>query len=381
MSQTELPSVCSLDDLNGQYVLVRTSLNVPIVNGEVQNQFRLMRALPTINFLRKQGARVIIASHIGDDHTLSMEPVFNVLKEHLPLTFSPEVVGSKTSMLRDGLKDGEVLLLENLRKDPREKKNDADFARALSDLADHYVIDDFTSGHREHASIVGVPAFLPSYIGMTFKHEYEELTKALEPKHPALFILGGAKFDTKMPLVEKFLELYDRVFIGGALANDLIKAKGYEVGTSLVSDVSFVGNPLLEHPKLMMPIDVVVDEGREGKRTVAIDAVAPDEKILDVGPATLVMLAPLIKNAKTILWNGPLGNYELGFDEQTVTTAKLIAESNGYSILGGGDTIAAIEALGVQEKFGFLSTAGGAMLTFLELGTLPAIEAIKRGRQ
>lgn len=380
MPLPELPSVCSLNEIAGQYVLVRTSLNVPVKDGAVANQFRLMRALPTINYLRKQGARIIICSHIGDDHSMSMEPVFNVLKNHLPLSFSPEVVGAKTSLLRDVLKDGEVLLLENLRKDPREKKNDADFARALADLAQYFVIDDFTSGHREHASVVGVPAFLPSYVGMTFKHEYEELAKALEPQHPALFILGGAKFDTKMPLVEKFLELYDRVFIGGALANDLIKAKGYEVGTSLVSDVSLAGSPLLENQKLLMPVDVVV-QGKEGSRSVAIDAVAPGEKIVDVGPASLVMLAPLIKNAKTILWNGPMGNYELGFEEQTVETAKLIAESGAYSILGGGDTIAAIESLGVQEKFGFLSTAGGAMLTFLELGTLPAIEAVLHSRR
>lgn len=380
MSLTELPSVFSLTDLKGKYALLRTSLNVPVEDGQVVNQFRLMRALPTVNHLRSAGARVILCSHIGDDHTESMEPVFNVLKEHLPLKFSSEVVGSKTSALRDELQDGEVLLLENLRKDPREKKNDVEFARSLADLADCYVIDDFTTAHREHASIVGVPQFIPSYVGMNFKHEYEELAKALEPKQPALFLLGGAKFDTKMPLIEKFLELYDHVFIGGALANDLIKARGFEVGTSLVSDISLAGSPLLEHPKLLMPVDVVV-EGPNGKRVTAVDTVASDESIYDVGPATIEMLAPLIKNAQTILWNGPFGNYEKGFDEQTVATAKLIAESEGYSVLGGGDTIAAVEPLGIQEKFGFLSTAGGAMLTFLEQGTLPAIDAILKRQQ
>ncbi len=375
MSQRELPTVCSLSGLSGKYVLVRTSLNVPIKDGVVANQFRLMRALPTVNMLRRQGARVIMCSHLGDDHTATMEPVFTVLKEHLPLTFSPEVVGAHTSSLRDALKDGEVLLLENLRKDPREKQNDADFARALADLADYVVIDDFTSGHREHASIVGVPAFRPAYVGLTFKHEYEELAKTLEPKSPALFLLGGAKFDTKMPLVEKFLELYDHVFIGGALANDIFKARGYEVGTSLVSEISLEGSPLLSHPKLLVPVDVAV-KGPNGVRVCAADAVMPDEAILDAGPETTAMLAPLIKNAKTILWNGPFGNYEHGFEAETVATARLIADSGAYSVLGGGDTIAAIESLGVQEKYSFLSTAGGAMLTFLELGTLPAIEAV-----
>ena len=375
MSQTELPSVCSLNELAGKYVFVRTSLNVPVKDGVVVNQFRLMRGLPTINLLRSKGARVIMCSHIGDDGTDSLEPVYNVLKEHMPLRFSPEVVGSKTSALRDELQNGEVLLLENVRKDPREKKNDADFARALADLADIFVMEDFPAAHREHASVVGVPVFLPSYIGMNFKHELDELTRALEPKSPALFLLGGAKFDTKMPLVEKFLELYDHVFIGGALANDLLKAKGYEVGTSLVSDISLVDSPLLQHSKLLMPIDVTVD-GPQGRRVCAPDAVGKDEAILDSGPETTIMLAALISNAKTILWNGPFGNYERGFEEETVATAKLIAASSAYSVLGGGDTIAAIESLGVQEKFSFLSTAGGAMLTFLELGTLPAIEAI-----
>ncbi len=371
-----LPALKDAGDLKGKYVFLRAALNVPIDDGAVRNQFRLLRAIPTIESLRAAGARVILCGHLGDDGSQSLHPIAEVLREHVPLRLSSEVVGSVTLELRDAMKDGEVLLLENVRRDPREKKNDTDFARSLSELADVYVMDAFSDAHREHASIVGVPQFIPSFVGPTFMNEYEELSKALSPQSPSVFLLGGAKFDTKMPLVEKFLDLYDHIFIGGALANDFFKAKGYEVGLSLVSDLSLEGSPLLSHPKLLLPTDVVVD-GSNGRRVCPADAVNADETILDVGPESIAMLAPLIKNAKTILWNGPFGDYEKGFEEQTVVCAKLIADSEAYSVVGGGDTVAAIESLGLQGKFGFLSTAGGAMLTFLEEGTLPAIEAVK----
>jgi phosphoglycerate kinase len=379
MLENNFKSIQGVRDIAGKYVLVRVSLNVPIEDGAVRNQFRLLRALPTINWLRAAGAKVLLISHIGDDAKQSLKPVFDVLTYHLPIAFSGEVLGPKTQELRDALKDGEVLMLENLRFDPREKKNDSDFARQLADLADIFVMEDFPAAHREHASVVGIPQFLPSYFGINFLHEYEELAKALTPKQPALFMLGGAKFDTKLPLVEKFLDIYDHIFIGGALANDFYKAKGYEIGTSLVSDISLVGSPLLTHPKILLPIDVVVDSSA-GRRICPPDVVAPTERILDVGPASIDMLAPLIANAGTILWNGPFGDYERGFEAQTVATAKLVAEAKGYSVLGGGDTIAAIESLCNQERYSFLSTAGGAMLTFLELGTLPAIEAVTQSK-
>jgi len=375
MKNDNLRSIKTATNISGKYVLVRVSLNVPIEEGGVRNQFRLIRALPTINWLRENGAKVILISHIGDGNEQSLKPVFDVLTNHLPISFSGEVLGPKTQEMRDGLKDGEVLLLENLRFDPREKKNDADFARQLADLADVFVMEDFPAAHREHSSVVGVPKFLPSYFGITFLNEYEELSKALSPTAPALFMLDGAKFDTKMPLVEKFLEIYDHIFIGGALANDFFKAKGYEMGKSLVSDVSLESSPLLIHPKILLPIDVVVD-GPNGRRTCPPDAVSAEEIMLDVGPQSIEMLAPLIENAGTVLWNGPFSDYERGFEEQTVTTAKLVADSKAFSVLGGGDTIAAIESLCNQDQYSFLSTAGGAMLTFLELGTLPAIEAI-----
>ncbi len=350
-------------------------MNVPLVNGVIQNQFRITRGLATMNYLVKHEARVILVGHIGDGEP-STEPIAKLLANHLPsVLFSPEVTGSVSRVMRDALKDGEVLVLENVRRDPREKKNDSDFARSLADLGDLYVNDAFADSHREHASICAITQFLPSYIGMNFRHECEELTKARTPKSPSLFMLGGAKFDTKMPLVEQFLEVYDHVFIGGALAHDFFRAKGLEIGKSLVSEVDLTNSPLLYNPKLLLPVDVTVFDGEKSYVSLP-DMVQSHEQIFDMGPATLAMLAPFIQNAASILWNGPFGNYEAGYEEFTSETARLIAAATGYSVIGGGDTVAAIETIGSQEKFGFLSTAGGAMLTFLETGTLVGIEAI-----
>jgi phosphoglycerate kinase len=372
-----VPSIADRTDLRGKYVLVRSSLNVPMDGGVVRNTFRIEQALPTIDFLRKEGARVILVSHIGKDGTESLSGVARVLSEHFTVTLSPEVTGEKTTQLRDALQDSDVLLLENVRRDERELSNDLVFAHELAALADIYVNDDFAASHRAHASLTAICGLLPSYAGLTFIQECEELLKVMAPQSPSLFLLGGAKFDTKMPLVEKYLSLYDNLFIGGALANDVFKAKGYEVGTSLTSEMELRGHPILYDAKVLLPVDVLaVSEG--GRRYTAPEDVHPDESILDVGPATIEMLSTYIQNAATILWNGPLGNYENGYKEQTLACAKAIASAGAYSVVGGGDTVAAIEELGLMETYGFLSTAGGAMLTFLEEGTLIALEALKK---
>lgn len=385
MANADLPFIGNRTDLSGVYVLVRSSLNVPVKDGVVQNQFRLLRGLTTISYLVKQGARVVMIGHISNKKDTEKEesllPVYEVLKNHLDISFCDEVATPKAKNMCDGLLDGQVLLLENLRRDPREKKNDAEFSRQLADLAEVFVMDAFPAAHREHASVVGIADFLPSYAGFNFLHEYEELTKALKPKAPSLFMLGGAKFDTKLPLVNKFLNIYDQVFVGGALANDLFKAKGLAIGQSLVSEVNIETlRPIIEHPKLLLPVDITV-MGPSGVRITNVEDCQPEEKILDAGPATVSMLKEHIERSKTILWNGPFGDYEHGFSTQTTETAKLIAAHDCYSLIGGGDTIASIEGLNNQEKFSFLSTAGGAMLTFLELGTLPAIEALKANQK
>ena len=239
--------------------------------------------------------------------------------------------------------------------------NDPTFARELAALADIFVQDSFDTCHRRHASIVGVPEFLPSYAGLLLEDEIRELSRALRPKHPALAVIGGAKFNTKEPVLATLLKTYDHVFVGGALANDFLKASGQEVGKSFVSNADLTHiKKLLGNSKLVLPVDSVVI----------------DEKILDHGPNTVALLADLAKRAKTILWNGPLGKYEEGFIDATDAFARAVADSGAYSVVGGGDTIASIEGLGLLPRFSFVSTAGGAMLAFLARGTLPGIEAL-----
>lgn len=362
-------------------VMVRAALNVPIADAKVANTFRLRQAVPTIEFLRKRHARVILIGHIGDNGTETLEPVAEAMREFIPkLTFVPYTVGPEARRaVRDSV-PGDVLMLENLRRHKGEKDNDPEFAAELAELADIFVQDSFDVCHRKHASVVGVPELLPSYAGLLVEHEVEELKKALSPKKPSLAIIGGAKFSTKEPVIKKLLERYDRVFVGGALSNDFLRAKGYPMEASLVSkDDHESVRKLLEHPRLVIPSDEIyavpgapVSESKEGM----LDGKAPYEAVLDHGPRTMAMLESMVKSAKTVLWNGPLGNYEKGYVEGTERLAKAIALSGAHSVLGGGDTIAAVEKLGISSRFSFISTGGGAMLDFMATGSLPGIDAL-----
>jgi 3-phosphoglycerate kinase len=343
-------------------ILVRTSLNVPVENGKVVNEYRLRRALPTIKFLSENGARVILISHIGEKGTETLAPVADALQKMISgVSFFPETIGVRVRTAIRDLVPGNILVLENLRRNAGEKKNDKTFAKELAALADVFVQDSFDTCHRAHASIIGVPEILPSYAGFLLEEEVRELTSALKPKHPALAVIGGAKFSTKEPVLEKLLGIYDHVFVGGALANDFLKASGQEVGKSLVSLTDPIAiKKILANPKLILPIDSVIK----------------NEMILDSGTGTSALLNDLAKKAGVIIWNGPLGNYENGFVDATNSFAHSVADSKAHSIIGGGDTIAAIENLGLLPHFSFVSTGGGAMLDFLVRGTLPGIEAL-----
>lgn len=374
-----LPKIIECPGLRGKQVLLRTGLNEPIDGGEVvTSDFRIKKALKTIELLQRKGAKVIIIAHLSHaDGTSdeSLEAVCEKMNETVPVTWAGGLLGREVEDKIAEMKNGEALMLENLRTNKGETSNDKKFAEELAALADVYVNDAFSVSHREHASIVGITKLLPSYAGLLMIDEIENLTLAREPKHPSLFVLGGSKFETKMPLIELFINEYDRAFIGGALANNFFQAKGYEIGESLISDIDLTDSKLIDHPKLMLPIDVTVD-GPDGTKIKLPTQVKPDEKILDTGPETIEMLREQIRFVKTILWNGPLGDYEKGFEENTREFARIVAEIAGTSIVGGGDTIASIESLGVMDQFDFLSTAGGAMLMFLEHGTLPGIEAL-----
>jgi phosphoglycerate kinase len=372
----------SIPHLHNVPVLVRASLNVPVKNGKVEGGFRLKRAEATISYLVERHARVILIGHLGGLGTETLEPVYEEMKKTFrEMRFCPSTIGKEAREAVRALPAGGILMLENLRRHRGELMNDEEFAKELSLLADVFVQDSFDVCHRAHASVVGVPQFLPSYAGLLVEEEVEELQKALKPKKPSLAIIGGAKFLTKEAVLKRLLTKYSRVFVGGALANDFIREMGLPVESSLVSKERAPGiKKLLRNRKLMLPLDEVIaplGSGRSEGRVEKLDGKAPYEAILDDGPQTVELLERHIYEAKTILWNGPLGNYEHGFTDATEAVARAVARSGAHTIVGGGDTVAAIENVGVMQSLSFVSTGGGAMLEFLAEGTLVGLDALK----
>lgn len=369
------------EDLQGKRVLLRLDLNVPIEDGVIQDSFRLEKAVSTVDYLRDKGAKTIIIAHLenkeGGNDTLT--PVWHHLNGYFKVDFCPTYFTPEAIDKLLKLEDKGVLLFENVRINPGEKTNDEEFAKKLSQMADIYVNDAFSVSHRKHASIVGVPKFLPHYGGLVLKKEIENISKAFSPERPFVFILGGAKFSTKLPLIQKYLKTADTVFVGGALANDLFKEMGYEVGNSLVAKDNVDLNEVVKNPKLKTFVDVTIVDG-ESISFKKIKEVSKTECIMDAGPETIEELKKIISGAKTIVWNGPLGNYEKGFSDKTEQLAEIIAEETSRgatTIIGGGDTVASIQKLDIEHKFTFVSTGGGAMLDFLVSETLPGISALE----
>lgn len=370
---TDVPLV----ELKGRRVIVRAGLDVPLDDtGEVTDLFRVKQSVETIEYLTNAGARVIVLSHIGRDPHTTNEAVARALRKFVLARYIPDITGVAAQQAIAVMREGEVVLLENVRSDPREEENDESFARAIARLADIYVDDAFSVAHRAHASIVGIPKFLPSFAGILMRNEVETLTGALSPEGPSLAILGGAKFETKAPLVHKLLDAYDHFLIAGALANDVLKAQNLNVGQSLVSQM-VPDESVLNHPHLLVPVDATVEGGDGQVRVISSNDVLDTDTLVDIGPDTVLMLAPLIHSAKSILWNGPTGIYEHGYTHYTNAIAELISASRAHTIIGGGDTVAAIQSSDiVLRNTIFLSTGGGAMLEFLMKGTLPGIEAL-----
>ncbi|MDB5187937.1 MAG: Phosphoglycerate kinase [Candidatus Kaiserbacteria bacterium] len=367
------------EELQGKRVLLRTSLNLPIAaDGSVEDIFRLTRGLPTIEFLVQAGARVIIVGYLGRKGD-SMKPVADALMlqaPHIPMHF----FGTPYAMAPDQialLKNGECLILESTRREEGEENNDPAFIQQLASFADIFVGDAFAEAHRDYASNVGVAKLLPHYAGILMREEIEQLNRALIPVSPSLMILGGAKFETKEPLIRKLLDVYDNFLIAGALANDIFKAHGFAVGKSLVSEM-VPEESVLNHEHLLIPKDITVEGiNKQARVTTPID-VHDTDIIADIGPDTVAMLAPIIENAKSILWNGPTGIYEQGYTHYTTAIAELISKSTARAVIGGGDTVATIEKSGAPIGNNiFLSTGGGAMLEFLIKGTLPGIQALE----
>ena len=370
-----------VENLKGVRVLLRLDLSVPAENGKLGTTFQIDRVLKTIDFLRSKEAQTIIISHAEDNGDGSLLPMSDYLNgffpvEYSPTYFTPEAIDKLLKM-----EDGGVLLFGNLRDNPGEKANDPEFAKKLAQMADIYVNDAFSVSHRKHASIVGVPQLLPHYGGLLLRDEIENLSKVFNPNHPFVFLLAGAKFETKLPIIKKYLDKADKVFVGGALSTDIYKEKGFEIGKSLVSEGDFGISELLQNPKLLFPIDVTVTKSDGSVSFKKSNEISADETIVDAGPQTISDLKNILADAKTVVWNGPLGNYELGFADKTEQLAELIVEvtkSGAESIVGGGDTLASIEKLGLNQKFSFVSTGGGAMLDFLVNETLPGIDALEK---
>jgi phosphoglycerate kinase len=365
-------------DWGGVRVVLRLDLNVPVKDGKVRDAFRLDQAAPTVRWLLDRGARVVVIAHLGKgkpEDTLA--PVAEAMNERVPIRFVPAIVGTAAAdEAAAKLDDGQAILLENLRWSEGEEANDPAFSDALARLGNVYVNDGFSVSHRAHASVVGIAERLESYMGPLLQKEVEHLSKALSPEHPFLFIVGGAKVSTKLPLIEKFLDIADHVYVGGANANNFFRARGWNIGASVWDEKAGEGlEKYLAHEHLVLPEEVVVREGKAHKKP---SEVTDGEVIVDIGKGAVDALAPLIKEAKLIVWNGPLGLYEEGFTDGSKELLELIAGSGAMSIIGGGDTVALIDEMGAHERFGFVSTGGGAMLDFLADGSLPGLDVLKR---
>ena len=357
-----MKSIKELKNLKGKKVIVRVDFNVPIKDGKVEDDFRIKKALPTINYLLIKGASLLLITHLGKDGSESLDPV---IKQFFKIAKLSKEQKAK------------IEFFDNIRKFEGEEKNDKAFAKELASKGDIFVNDAFSVSHRAHASVVGISKYLPSYAGLQLADEIKHLSLPLQnPKHPFLFILGGAKFSTKMPLVKKFLKLADFVFIGGALLNDILETEGFEVGKSLVDESASLPKSLLKNKKLLLPVDVLVKNGNN-LTNKNIEDIAKDDVILDVGTESTKLLAGVVQKSKLILWNGPLGKYEDGGDKATKIILKEIAKTKAVSIIGGGDTVELISEMKMRDKFTFVSTGGGATLDFLANGTLPGIKALK----
>lgn len=355
-------------------VLLRVDFNVPLDDGEVADDFRIRAALPTIKSFLKKGYQVFLLTHFEENgktpHLYALKKAVESLLR-LKIGFIDGEVPLKTET-----RDEKIVLFDNMRLNLGEKENDLKFAHRLAAWGDCYINEAFSASHRRHASIVRLPKFLPSSIGLLFTKEIENLSHFFKPKHPFLFILGGKKFETKEPLICRFLNSADAIFVGGALGNTFLNQRGLSAGKSKVENEK-IPKEILWSPKIFLPEDAIVTRSGK-KKTVAINEVKPSDLIYDAGPKTIQAISQLALKSKSILWNGTLGLCEKGFDFGTRELGKALGKSKAYKVAGGGDTVAAIRQMHLEKNFDFLSTGGGAMLEFLAKGTLPGIEALKK---
>lgn len=381
-------------DVAGKKVFCRVDFNVPMENGTVTDDTRIKAALPTIKHLTEQGAKVILASHLGRPkgevkEDLRLDPVAQRLSDLLDKEVAKvdQVHGEEVNEAVAELADGEVLLIENVRFEPGEEKNDPELAKAFASMADVYVNDAFGAAHRAHASTEGVAKHLPAVAGLLLERELEVLGKALSnPERPFTAIIGGAKVKDKIGVIDNLLDKVDNLIIGGGLAYTFVKARGYEIGKSLLEEDKIdLAKEFMQKAKdkgvnMVMPEDVVVaDDFSEdaNKREVSIEEIPADWEALDIGPKTRETYKQIVKDSKLIIWNGPMGVFELNaFAGGTKAVGEALAEGEGFSIIGGGDSAAAVEKFGLADKMDHISTGGGASLEFMEGKELPGVAAL-----
>jgi phosphoglycerate kinase len=383
-------------EVRDKRVFTRVDFNVPMDESlRITDETRIRAALPTIRYLRENGAKVILASHLGRpkggfEMKLSLAPAAAALGRLIgsPVIMAPDCVGAKTAELAAALLPGEVMLLENLRFHPEEEKNDPDFARELASLADIYVNDAFGSAHRAHASTEGIAAYLPSYAGLLMEKELNFLGNALNaPDRPFVAVLGGAKVKDKIAVVENLLTKVDALIIGGGMAYTFLKAKGYGVGLSLLDEerLAFAAEVLRQgeekNMQILLPVDVVTAAAISADAPTSVKSVSEigeAEMALDIGPETVRIFTAAVRTARTVLWNGPMGVFEIdAFAAGTNAIAEAMAACAGVTVVGGGDSAAAVEKAGLTDKMTHVSTGGGASLEFLEGKILPGVAALK----
>ena len=390
----------TLDDaqVSGKRVLVRVDLNVPVENGKVSDATRIERIVPTIREIADAGGKVVLLAHFGrpkggPDDKNSLKLVVDAVAEKLGhhVSFCAHTIGPEAEKSIAGMNDGDVLILENTRFHKGEEKNDPEFVDALALLGELYVNDAFSAAHRAHASTEGLAKKLPAFAGRAMQAELDALTRALEkPERPVAAIVGGAKVSTKLDLLGNLVKKVDILIIGGGMANTFLAAQGKDVGKSLCEhDLTGTAKEILANAgscEIVLPVDATVAKAFKAEapsRAVSVDEVGADDMILDIGPKSIAHVTEVLKRAKTLVWNGPFGAFELKpFDTGTVTVAKAAAEMTKagtlVSIAGGGDTVSALNTAGVSDDLTYLSTAGGAFLEWLEGKVLPGVEALRK---
>ncbi|MCK5211382.1 phosphoglycerate kinase [Candidatus Parcubacteria bacterium] len=386
----QIKTIKKLPKISGQVVLLRSDFNVPIEHGIIKDDFKIRKALPTLNYLINNGAKVVILTHLGrpksakDKHDLSTRPIAARLSKYLRKTIKHLDVcyGFEVEKIIRKMKPGQVILLENIRFEAGEYKNSKRLAKKLASIATYYVNDAFGVSHRNHASLSAIKNYLPSFAGLVVAEEIKHLRQILQPKKPLISMIGGVKLATKMPLIRKLSRISHRVLVGGGLANDFLAAHGLEIGKSISDKKSIALAKRIHNKKIILPLDVVVSS-RVTKwrvRVVSVNKVAKNDYIFDIGPQTIKLYAKLIKQAKTILWNGPMGMFEDNqYKHGTLALAQVMAaHSTGkaFGVAGGGETVAALKQTKMLEHVDWVSTGGGAMLSFLIGEKMPGLKGL-----